>query len=311
MGNSEVLVKEALLSAEELGGIDAELIRLNDLHIKPCTGCESCMMRMQKGGVPECLTIKGDDLPWLMSKVVECDGLILGAPVYFLGPPGVLKVINDRMLPYEVAFFHETKHHTDPRNRTNRVAGLIAVGGGKHSWVAMGLALMKCFTFPQQITVVDQLQVTLANRPGQVLLNDTALERARKLGRNVAESMGKPAGEAKYLGEPGLCPVCHSNLIYPGERFQVECAICSCGGTLKPDGDRLTMVLDERSLSENRLTIPGRGVHFHEIGEVHAEFFRNVHLVKPKLSKYRTYKPYSKPGPKGGSLQSGRAALRA
>ena len=44
MGNSEVLLKESLMGAEEVSGADAEIIRLTDLGIKPCKGCAVCMM---------------------------------------------------------------------------------------------------------------------------------------------------------------------------------------------------------------------------------------------------------------------------
>jgi multimeric flavodoxin WrbA len=42
MGNSEILLKQALMEAEKLSGAEVEIIRLMDLTIKPCTGCESC-----------------------------------------------------------------------------------------------------------------------------------------------------------------------------------------------------------------------------------------------------------------------------
>ncbi len=64
MGNNEILVKEALMGAEELGA-DVEIVRLMDLHIKPCTGCESSMVRMQKGDPAECIVKDDDMLFWL------------------------------------------------------------------------------------------------------------------------------------------------------------------------------------------------------------------------------------------------------
>jgi len=40
-GNSEVLVREALLGAQKTGA-STEMLRLTDLHIEPCTGCMRC-----------------------------------------------------------------------------------------------------------------------------------------------------------------------------------------------------------------------------------------------------------------------------
>jgi len=40
-GNTEILIKEALKGAEEPGA-ETELIRIADVKISPCDGCESC-----------------------------------------------------------------------------------------------------------------------------------------------------------------------------------------------------------------------------------------------------------------------------
>ena len=47
-GNSEYLLKEALMGAEELG-VKGEIIRMMELRVKPCTGCETCTMLMARG----------------------------------------------------------------------------------------------------------------------------------------------------------------------------------------------------------------------------------------------------------------------
>jgi len=292
MGNSEILVKEALMGAEELGA-DVEILRLMDLSIKPCTGCESCMVRMQKGEPAECV-IKDDDMLFLVEKF-RSDGVIISAPVYFLGPPGYLKVLTDRMLPHWVNYTIEGAKGGEKK----RVGGLISVGGGDHSWVPMGLSLMKVLTFTELI-VVDQLQACFAGRPGQVLLDEKVMDKARNLGRNVVKGIEKPIGEVKFVGdEPGLCPVCHSDLLIPGRKSLVECPICGARGTLKIDGNRMTMIVDDKSLRTTRTTLEGRLKHFSEIREVHEAYYAKKDLIEEKLEKYRLYKSYSLPPSQG------------
>ena len=46
-GNSEILVKQALTAVKDAGG-EAILINLFDYDIKPCSGCESCTIGMEK-----------------------------------------------------------------------------------------------------------------------------------------------------------------------------------------------------------------------------------------------------------------------
>ncbi len=288
MGNSEILVKEALMGAEELGAT-VEILRLMDLQIRPCTGCESCMVRMQKGEPAECV-IKDDDMLFLVEKF-RSDGMIIGAPVYFLGPPGYLKVLIDRMLPHWVNYTIEEAKSGEKK----RVGGLISVGGGDHSWVPMGLSLMKVLTFTELI-IVDQLQVTFAARPGQVLLDGKMMDKVRNLGRNVVKAIEKPIDEVKFLGdEPGFCPVCHSDLLIPGKKSVVECAICGARGTLKVDGGKMTMVVDGKSLKTTRTTLEGRLKHFSEIREIHEAYYAKKNLIEEKLEKYRLYKSYALP----------------
>ncbi|WP_134904419.1 flavodoxin family protein, partial [Paenibacillus polymyxa] len=81
MSNSEILVKEALMGAEEIGA-EVELIRLNDLQIKPCTGCNACVVSLlEKCDSGDCV-IKNDDFGFIEEKIMECDGLILSSAIY-------------------------------------------------------------------------------------------------------------------------------------------------------------------------------------------------------------------------------------
>ena len=102
--NTEILVKEALMGAEE-GGAEVELIRLHDLTIKPCTGCNSCVIDLfEKGGSGQCV-IKNDDFDFFNEKFLDCDGMVVGSPTYEKSPSGQLKSLNDRMGPsHDMAF---------------------------------------------------------------------------------------------------------------------------------------------------------------------------------------------------------------
>ena len=74
-GNNEVLAKEAMLAAAEITSVEPHLIRLSDLNIKPCTGCEGCMKKRLRGGESTCVQT-GDDYQWLVSQIRDADALI-------------------------------------------------------------------------------------------------------------------------------------------------------------------------------------------------------------------------------------------
>ncbi|MBW2065940.1 MAG: flavodoxin family protein [Deltaproteobacteria bacterium] len=305
MGNSEILLKEALMAAKEKGA-EVEYIRLHDLKIKPCTGCISCSKVQQSGGTGACV-IKNDDMPFFNEKLLECDGLILGTPVYILTPPGIFKVLCDRIGPsHDVAWQMEAKKiaeregresKIDPRFFKQRVAGFIAVGGAPTpDWLSLALPLMNTFTFPMQIEVVDQMQILATPLQGQIVFNEEAMERARRLGHNVAEAMGKPADQIEWKGdEPGTCPMCHSNVMLVGKTTTVECAICGIKGELREKDGEVTVTFPEEQKAISRLTLEGKRIHFDDVVQTVG---KNVHLmgeIPSKLEKYKSMKPVKPP----------------
>ena len=58
-GNSEILVKEALLACQEAGA-ECKLINLFDYNIEHCTGCEGCTMQMGNVAMGKDTGIKSD-----------------------------------------------------------------------------------------------------------------------------------------------------------------------------------------------------------------------------------------------------------
>jgi multimeric flavodoxin WrbA len=305
MSNTEILVKEALMGAEEMGA-EVEIVRLMDLDIKPCTGCNSCVIDLfEKAGSGECV-IKSDDLKFIDEKILDCDGLVLGSPVYEKAPQGLLKVLNDRMGPsHDMAFriiakkIREEKGITtgkgpDERSFKPRVASLLAIGGS--DWTTLALPLMQIFALPMNMTVVDQHVFNWTALPGVVVLRAEMLERARRSGRHVAETLKRPPEEAKYIGDPGQCPICHSRVLHFGKATEpVVCAVCGAKGALKREGDDYVLEVTDEARALSDVLLSGK---FH-----HGDDLRNVSLnpdprmaeIPALIEKYRSYLKYSRP----------------
>ena len=92
-GNTDLLVREALRLLAERTGAATEFVRVADRRIEPCRGCRACMT------LGHC-AIQGDDFEPLMARFLEADIFVLGAPVYWLGPPGGMKNFIDRTHGY-------------------------------------------------------------------------------------------------------------------------------------------------------------------------------------------------------------------
>ena len=83
----------SLLQIEQIlkkHNIEAEIINLFDYDIKDCIGCETCIYQNDK-----CETFD-DDMAKIREKILSCDGLILGSPVYLSGVTSKLKTMADR-----------------------------------------------------------------------------------------------------------------------------------------------------------------------------------------------------------------------
>jgi len=267
-------------------------------------------MRMQ-GGLEGC--VLKDDAPFFYNKFMDCDGLIIATPVWTLTTPGYFMHLRDRALgPFsDVAGAMELKKMQgagmgsifggritiDERAFKSRAGDFISVGGAPlPNWVCLTLPLLHTMTFPPQVAIVDQMQVLKANQQvGSVLLNDKAVKRARQLGRNVAEAMGKPSDEVKYMGdEAGTCPVCHLDLMVV-RKNSLECAICGVKGDIKVDGGKITVVFSKEEQKKSRLAIEGKRIHFFEIRDVIQELGPRYGEIPAKLGKYKSYKTPIKP----------------
>ena len=86
-GNSEDLLKAALMAAEE-EGCETEIIRAMDHKVLPCNSCWACM----KTG--RCAK---DDVDWILEQTLLSDtAIIVSAPVYHLRSCSYLMIIAEK-----------------------------------------------------------------------------------------------------------------------------------------------------------------------------------------------------------------------
>jgi len=282
-GNSEILLKEACMGAEELG-VKSEIIRAMEVRVKPCTGCESCSIAMSRGKEARC-AIKDDDVPWILEKtVVEDCGLIVSGPVYHLRANSYFEAIHERMLP---TMFR----HPEVLKKT-RVGAIISVGGGEPEWTPLGLTSMNIFVQHTR-KLVDQMQVNFVGRPGAVLMEEKYLKRARELGRRVARAMMVPIEKVKFVGDETevSCPVCHCNVLKVPEKLpNVFCPVCWVKGVLYLDGDSMKVKWNEEDVKHPRFSEYGVSTHLELIKSLQMKFYtEDQGKVKELIKKYVSY----------------------
>jgi len=165
-GNTEILVREALEGAKE-NKADVELLRITEMNIAPCDGCESC----HETG--EC-KIK-DDMQKIYQKLLKADGIILGSPVYFWSISGQAKTFMDRT--YALRYPH---HRLE-----NKVGGAIAVAGRRGCVSA--LSVINNFFLGQDMIATGLGIAGYGTKKGEVKQDEHAMKGARSLGKQVTE----------------------------------------------------------------------------------------------------------------------------
>lgn len=286
-GSAEILLKQALRTAEAAGA-SVELVRLDELHLP-------------SGPDPT----EPDDAWWFWERLVGCDGLIISTPILSRTVTGRLKLLGDRLLGpnADAAIIEqllalrregrepEVPFRVDERVLKPRVAGFLAVGGSLTSqWKALALPVLHTMTFSMSIAVVDQAQFEGAGTPRSIVLDDAALERAALLGRNVASQLGRGLADAEYLGPPGLCPLCHLDVVVLRGR-DVECATCGARGRLGDDA-----AVHWTDLTTSVIGLAERAAHATEIQETATKHAAVRDEIERLASEYDGFGPIVRPG---------------
>ena len=70
-------------------GAETEMIDLCDLRVTPCTACEGCSFNG--------ICVFEDDVPALVARMREADGIVFASPVYIDNVSGQMKIFFDRL----------------------------------------------------------------------------------------------------------------------------------------------------------------------------------------------------------------------
>jgi multimeric flavodoxin WrbA len=70
-------------------GAETEMIDLADYRMIPCTACDACTLNG--------ICVNDDDIPALLIRMQEADGILFGSPVYIDNVSGQMKVFFDRL----------------------------------------------------------------------------------------------------------------------------------------------------------------------------------------------------------------------
>ena len=176
------LALEEMRNVFEQDGIDVEMVHIGNKPVRGCIGCFSCV---SKG---KCVF---DDVVNETAKLFEeCDGLVIGSPVYFASANGTLVSYLDRL-------FFST--HFD---KTMKV-GASVVAARRGGLSATFDELNKYFTMNQMPVASSQYWNSVHGmESGQVKEDGEGLQTMRTLARNMGFLMKSIALGKEKFGLP-------------------------------------------------------------------------------------------------------------
>jgi multimeric flavodoxin wrbA len=165
-GNTYVALSE-VATALEKEGVATEIVSIGTKAIQGCIACNKC----QETGV--CVF---NDEPYrtIREKLQQADGVIIGSPVYFAGPNGILCALLDRL-------FYSCRSAL-----LYKPAASVAIcrrGGASATFDRLN----KYFTITNMPVVSSQYWNSVhGRRPGEAVQDLEGLQIMRTLGRNMA-----------------------------------------------------------------------------------------------------------------------------
>lgn len=147
-------------------GIETEIIHVGHKDIRGCIGCRQCKTKGK--------CVFNDIVNVIAPKFKECDGIVIGSPVYFASANGTLVSFIDRL------FYSMTA------DKTMKVgAAVVSCRRGGNS--ATFDELNKYFTISQMPIASSQYwNMVHGNSPEEVQQDLEGLQTMRTLGKNMA-----------------------------------------------------------------------------------------------------------------------------
>lgn len=175
-GNTSCLVDIALEEAKKQG-IEVEKVMLIKKQIGWCLGHVGC------GSQPIICLHYPDDGAGIAEKLFSADGILLSSSVHMGNVSGIMKNFMDRT---------RFKGHTLKMNA--RSAGLIAVA--TNSGIEDTLAILERYVTRRTSLPPEKIHKVggKAKKPGDVKTNQELTDKARELGRKMAEELKQTAG---------------------------------------------------------------------------------------------------------------------
>ncbi len=175
-GNTETMLKEAAQGALSAGA-GVEFIRLQDMAIEPCRECMACSRTGR--------CVIDDDMQALQRKLIEMDGIIMAAPMFFMGIPARGKAFIDRCQPFWAAKYVLSESLV-AGGKEGRKGLFLSVGGTEFKHLFDGaLKVVKSMFSVIDVEHCGDVLLRKVDEKGDILKHPDVMAKCRELGAGL------------------------------------------------------------------------------------------------------------------------------
>jgi hypothetical protein len=175
-GNSETML-DWCLDGARAEGAEVARFRLCDMDLRGCRACDACF----KDGT----CIQKDDMHQLYPHLRGADSIVIAAPVYSMGLPGIPKIMIDRTQPFW-ALRYILQRPLARVEGPERLGAFLSCAGTDLPQVFDGSQrIIRYLWHVLGVTPTGEVLVPNVDERGAILGHDGAREAAQEIGRRL------------------------------------------------------------------------------------------------------------------------------
>ena len=183
-GNTSIALNAVAKRLEE-EQIETETVHIGTKPIRGCIACSTC----KNNGKNQCV-FDDDICNTISQKMKDCDGLIVGSPVYYGQPNGSVVALVQRMLYSAGEYFN------------GKPVACVAVCRRGGATAALQTMLMPFQLLNMPIVTSQYWNIVYGRLEGEAALDAEGLQTMRSLAQNMAYMLRATEGQPKPVYEP-------------------------------------------------------------------------------------------------------------
>lgn len=180
-GNTETLLDQALAGAASVGAATEKIV-ISRLRLSPCRGCERCFETGR--------CVIQDDYQQLYDRLLAAEGVIVAAPIYFVGVNAQTKAMIDRCQCLWARRYVLRAPLPPTPSGLPRWGGFVSAAGDARTDFACAVETVRAFFATLRARYAGDVFARAVDERGEVQRRPELLAQAFKLGVDLIKKIG-------------------------------------------------------------------------------------------------------------------------